>query len=88
MTEQTLREPSRRAASLTPMPSLLNPEPMLTFEPTMPADVHDQRTDRVIRWNPGWADSWHECRYYVRGVIEWKGLLLDEWAPANESSPD
>ena len=51
------RELSRRAASLTLMPSLLNPEPMLTFEPTVPADVHDQLTDRVIRWNPKWAET-------------------------------
>ncbi len=55
--EQTLPGTPRRAASLTLMPSLLNPEPMLTFEPTVPADVHDQLTDRVIRWNPKWAET-------------------------------
>jgi hypothetical protein len=54
---------------------------MLTFEPTMHADVHDQVTDEVIRWRPEWAVTWNECRYYVQGVVEWKGLLLDGWEP-------
>jgi len=57
---------------------------MLTFEPNMPADVHDQRSNEVVHWKPEWAETWHECRYYVQGVVEWKGLLLDGWEPTQE----
>ena len=67
------------------MPNLSCPQPMLTFEPTMPADVHDQLTDKVIRWKPEWSETWHECRYYVLGVVEWKGHLLDGWAPTKDA---
>jgi hypothetical protein len=63
------------------MPSLPYAQPMSTFEPTVSVDVHDQLTDRIIRWKPEWAETWHECRYYVLGVVEWKGMLLDGWAP-------
>ena len=71
----------------TPLPThrLSYPQPMLTFEPTMPADVHDQLTDKVIRWKPEWSETWYECRYYVLGVVEWKGLLLDGWAPTQDA---
>ena len=64
------------------MPCLVHPQPMLTFEPKRPALVHDQLTDEIIRWDPDWAATWHHCRYYVLGVVEWKGLLLDGWQPA------
>jgi len=59
---------------------------MLTFEPTVPADVHDQLTDKVIRREPEWAETWHECLYYGLGVVEWKGLSLDGWVPVGRHS--
>jgi hypothetical protein len=67
------------------MPNLSCPQPMLTFEPTMPADGHDQLTDKVIRWKPEWSVTWHECRYYVLGVVAWTDLLLDGRAPTQDA---
>jgi len=63
------------------MPALSNPLPMVTFDPTRPADVHDQLNDKIIRWDPEWPATWRTRREHAPGVFEWDGLLLDGWAP-------
>ncbi len=63
------------------MPDLPNPQPMSTFDPSQPADVHDQLNDRVFRWKPEWASTWLYRSDHAPGVVEWEGLLLDGWAP-------
>ena len=42
------------------MPALPNPHPMVTFDPTRPADVCDQLNDIIIRWKPEWAPTWQD----------------------------
>ena len=67
------------------MPALPNPHPMVTFDPTRPADVHDQLNDKIIRWKPEWAATWQDRRDHAPGVIEWDGLLLDGWVPTQDA---
>jgi hypothetical protein len=49
---------------------------MSTFDPSQPADVHDQLNDRIFHWDPVWAPTWRVRREHAPGVFEWDGLLL------------
>jgi hypothetical protein len=67
------------------MPSplaLSNLNPMRTFDPTKPVEVHDLLKDRIVRWRPKLAGKYRrDRREHAPGVIEWHGRLLDGWRP-------
>lgn len=63
------------------MPTLANPRPIETLDPTKPALVHDQLNDKIIVWKPEWASTWPDRSPHAPGVVEWDGLLPDGWEP-------
>jgi hypothetical protein len=58
--------------------------PMVEFDPSKPAMVHDGLNDQVIDWKPELYQKHYE-RYahpeFNAGVTEWDGLLPDGWKP-------
>lgn len=62
--------------------TLLDLNPMSTFDPTNRVEVHDQLKDGFVRWRPKLAESYRRNRReHAPGVIEWDGQLLDGWRP-------
>jgi hypothetical protein len=54
--------------------------PMSTFDPTVPAILHERRTDRIITWTGERAGDWvRNARVPADGLVEWDGLLFDGW---------
>lgn len=58
--------------------------PMLEFDPSKPALVHDRLNDAELRFEPELHQE-HFTRYarpnFNPGVTEWDGRLLDKWKP-------
>ena len=77
----SVSETTYRFERCSRMPALPSPHPMVSFDPTQPALVHDQLNDKVFEWKPEWASTWHNRRDHAPGVFEWDGRLLDGWEP-------
>jgi hypothetical protein len=57
---------------------------MATFDPALPARVHDRLSDRTFEWLPEWRINYEMHALPIGpGVIEWDSLLLDGWLPLN-----
>lgn len=58
---------------------------MSDFDPSMPAMVHDWLNDKTFEWQPEkWRENYRQYAQERRpGVVEWGGLLLDGWPPAD-----
>jgi len=52
---------------------------MSTFDPALPATVHDQLNDVAIEWDTAWADHYRQHAIPEGDVIGWDGRLLDGW---------
>jgi hypothetical protein len=56
--------------------------PMLEFDPTQPALVHDKLNEKVLDWKPEWAVHYREYAIFEPdGKVEWDGRILDGWRP-------
>jgi hypothetical protein len=54
--------------------------PMSTFNPDVPAGIHDRLNDEIIEWKPQWAPLYRQYGVlHDEGVIAWDGLLWDGW---------
>jgi hypothetical protein len=53
--------------------------PMSEFDPTRPAFVHDELNDKVIEWQPDWAEHYREHAILEGDKVGWDGLILDGW---------
>ena len=54
--------------------------PMRTFNPDVPCQVHDGLNDETFDWKPEWAAHYREYAFdHTEGVVNWDGLLLDGW---------
>lgn len=52
--------------------------PMDTFDPDRPCQVHDGLNDQTIEWKPQWGSMYREHgAKWDEGVVAWDGLLLD-----------
>lgn len=57
-------------------------KPMSSFDPTVACTVHDALNDKLIIWDPAWAQHYVEyATEHTEGVIAWDGSLLDGWSP-------
>ncbi len=67
--------------------------PMSSFDPDQPSQVHDAVSDRILDWPAGWAHMW--SRYAVleesADSVHFLGLILDGWksmaAPISSERP-
>jgi hypothetical protein len=55
--------------------------PMSTFDPSLPAMVHDRLNDRIFEWAPGTMEANYRQNAVMMwdGTVEWDGLQLDGW---------
>jgi hypothetical protein len=50
------------------------------FDPTKPAELRDELNDKIFEWKPEWKADWEKYATYGKdGIVEWDGLLIDEW---------
>lgn len=55
-------------------------KPMSSFDPSMPALLHDQLNDAMVPWTGEQAEHWRQHTSAYRGnMIEWDGSLYDGW---------
>lgn len=61
--------------------------PMSEFDPTQAGLVHDELNDRVINWQPEWAEHFREHAIFEpTGKVGWDGLILDGWRTRVEAA--
>ena len=57
-------------------------QPMTTFDPDEPCQVHDRLNDRTFEWKTGWAEDYkRHARPLDDGSISFDGQILDGWKP-------
>jgi hypothetical protein len=55
--------------------------PMQTFYPDVACRMHDGLNDKLLDWQPEWADSYRRyASEHDTGVIGCDGLLLEGWS--------
>ena len=65
------------------MKGLIPMNPMKTFDPEKPCQVHDCLNDQLLDWKPQWAGLYQEYAVlHDEGVIAWDGFLLNGWTEA------
>jgi hypothetical protein len=62
-------------------------QPMATFDPTQPCELHDQLNDIWFQWPVKDAELYrgHAEPWDTPGVIAFDGMLLDGWRIASSS---
>jgi hypothetical protein len=54
--------------------------PMVDFDPSEPAILHDSQTDSIMTWTGENAASFRqEAIVRADGAVEWSGYILDGW---------
>jgi len=60
-----------------PPPSL---RPMVDFDPSQPAILHDSRTDCIVTWTGEDVAAYREeAIARPDGIVEWSGYIFDGW---------
>lgn len=60
---------------------------MSGFDPSKPAELHDELNDRIFEWKPEWKPDWDKYATYGKdGIVEWDGLLIDGWREMKEET--
>jgi hypothetical protein len=62
------------------MPTLANPQPMLTFDPSKAALLHEKINDEVMVWNPECARDWRRTADQHPDGVRWNGFVFDAWS--------
>jgi hypothetical protein len=56
--------------------------PMVQFDPSRLALMHDRLNAKTFEWSPEWRTSFERYKREAGlGIVAWDGLLLDGWAP-------
>jgi hypothetical protein len=72
--------PSRHLSRMTADGRLAGFEGMWSFDPSKPAELHDELNDKIFEWNPEWKAHWEKyADHFGDGIIGWDGLLIDRW---------
>ena len=54
--------------------------PMSEFDPSQPAILHDQLSDRIIAWTGEHHEQFRQsARHGSDGIVEWNDFRLDGW---------
>jgi hypothetical protein len=58
---------------------------MCDFDPESPALLHDSLNDKTFHFIPDMTEHWRKhARFRPDGVVEWDGLLIDNWSPVKK----
>jgi len=60
-------------------PTLADPQPMLTFDPSKPALLHEMLNDEVMAWDPRCARDWRRTADQHPEGVHWNGFFFDAW---------
>ena len=72
-----LLSPRKRWHIMTTVPTL---HPMMGFNPSEPAILHDCATDQIVTWTGDQADDFrHSSRARDDGTIAWREYVFDGW---------
>jgi hypothetical protein len=54
--------------------------PMVDFDPSEPAILHDRLSDTIETWTGEHAEHYRQHSIvHPDGTVEWQGLMLDGW---------
>jgi hypothetical protein len=77
LSEAVRREREEEWNVSNPPPSL---RPMVDFDPSEPAILHDRRTDCIVTWTGEDVAAYREeAISRPDGTVEWSGYIFDGW---------
>jgi len=61
------------------MPTIADPQPISTFDPSRAALLHETLNDQAMAWDPERADDWRRTADPHEEGVHWDGYIFDAW---------